>query len=850
MTRLALRMLRLRPTSVVATLLALGFAVAVVTMWGVMLQSGVLAKGVPQRYAAATVVVARARLSVTDGTGEDRDIESSPLPEGGHVPVSVVSAIAGVPGVRTAIVDDATPSRVVSKGTSEAVQIHPWSAAPLTPFVLRSGSAPVSRDRVVVDQRLATKLGLHPGQRMVLALQGGPRSFTVSGIAAASGRPPQVLTVFATDSQAAAVSRYPGQVGVIGVFAEPGVDVRRLAIAVTKALPRVPADPAGAYLRTYLGADRGNVETATQGSGGEALIAVSSVAGGSTLMIAIIVIAGTVGLSVTERRRDIALLRAVGATPRQVRRMVVRETALLGLIAGAAAIWPGLLGARLLREQFISHGLVSDTFELHVSWLPPFAAVAAAMLVALAAAWIASVRASHIRPTEALGETRVERSGISVFRAALGLVALAGGVTLCIVSTRVSGAAAASMTVPTVFTLVVAVAMFSPLVIRFATMTVGRALRAAGVTGRLAGANTAAASGRLSAVVSSVVLAVALGGSMWFVPTSEQHAAATQAKAGLVADYVITSPSPGLPPSAVAAIQHAEGVVAESGVVRSTILGPQDGVTDYSAQGLDVAGLGHTVDLGVVSGSTSDLVGNSVALDEQTARALHVGIGAEFHGWYGDGVPAVLHVVAIYTRGLGFASLTVPRNTLIGHTASRTDDVIFVATARHTPQTGSAIRGVLHHVAPGASLRTTASYRAALERSSAPGTWTNQLIAASLLVYGIIAAVNALAMYALARRREFAILRLAGTTRRQVLRMVQLEHVLLLGLSLLVGAMVSAATLVPTVNGLTGSLVPYIPVAGWVLVIGGVVLLGGLTMLLPVRRALRMRPVDAIGIRE
>jgi putative ABC transport system permease protein len=93
-------------------------------------------------------------------------------------------------------------------------------------------------------------------------------------------------------------------------------------------------------------------------------------------------------------------------------------------------------------------------------------------------------------------------------------------------------------------------------------------------------------------------------------------------------------------------------------------------------------------------------------------------------------------------------------------------------------------------------------------------------------------------------------LRLSGTTRRQVLRMVRMEQALLLGMALAIGAVIAAATLLPTVHGLTGSATPYIPVPGWVAVIGGLLLLGVGATMLPTRRALRMRPVAAIGLRE
>jgi putative ABC transport system permease protein len=131
--------------------------------------------------------------------------------------------------------------------------------------------------------------------------------------------------------------------------------------------------------------------------------------------------------------------------------------------------------------------------------------------------------------------------------------------------------------------------------------------------------------------------------------------------------------------------------------------------------------------------------------------------------------------------------------------------------------------------------------------------WTNQVVTAVLLGYVVIAAANSLAMYALARRREFATLRLAGTTRRQILRMVHAEQILLLGLALFTGGAIAAATLLPMVKGITGRAVPYIPWQGWLAVIGGVVLLGVLATTVPVRRVLRSQrtnPVADIGVRE
>jgi len=142
-------------------------------------------------------------------------------------------------------------------------------------------------------------------------------------------------TVFVDDSEAEALAGHPGWAEVIGVVAEPGVDRTALTNAVAAALPPTADRAVDAYPRVYAGPERGVVESPDVADGREFVIAVSSVFGGATLLIAILVIAGTVGLSVKQRHRDIALLRAIAATPRQVRRLVIREAVVL-------ACWPAL----------------------------------------------------------------------------------------------------------------------------------------------------------------------------------------------------------------------------------------------------------------------------------------------------------------------------------------------------------------------------------------------------------------------------------------------------------------------------------------------------------------------------
>jgi putative ABC transport system permease protein len=601
----------------------------------------------------------------------------------------------------------------------------------------------------------------------------------------------------------------------------------------------------------YAGAARGRAESLDVENAQGFVIAISSVFGSATLMIAAFVIASTVGLSVRQRQRDIALLRALAATPRQVRRMVIRETAAIGAAASAAGIWPGLVAVGWLRGQLVTRGMVPPDFRTELSWVPPLVAAAAALLAAVAAAWIASLRASRIRPTEALTESTVERASSGLGRPALGLLALAGGATLCVLSESVNAANAPAIALGTVFVLAVAVALLSPLLIRASAGTFGRALRLTGITGRLAAANAAASARRLSAVVSSLVLAVALSGSLWFVLGSAEHVAGQQASAGLLASTIITPPPPGLPAGIATTVARDDGVIAASGVVRSSMLALQDSnVAAVTAQGLQPAALSRTVDLEVTGGTLAALHGNTVAVDALTAQGLHLSVGSWFRGWFGDGAPARLRVVAIYARGLGFAQMTLPHALLLAHTTTQMDSAAFVATRAGDQEANRVLRPQLARLAPGASALPRQAYQVSLDQNLVQNAWADRVLVGVLVIYVAIAAANTLIMYALDRGRELAALRLAGTTRRQLIGMVRLEQALLLGLVLTLGVAIAAATLIPMVTGITGSSTPYIPLSEGIAVTGGVILLSYLATAIPIRRLLKIPPVQAISSRE
>ena len=126
------------------------------------------------------------------------------------------------------------------------------------------------------------------------------------------------------------------------------------------------------------------------------------------MFIAVFVVASTLGLSIQQREREIALLRAVAATPGQIRRMIAWEAAIVALAGSAAGIWPGIVFGRALAHGLMRHGIVPPNFTLDYDWLPAAAAIIGGVAAALLAVLAAGRRAARVPPTLALTDAAAE----------------------------------------------------------------------------------------------------------------------------------------------------------------------------------------------------------------------------------------------------------------------------------------------------------------------------------------------------------------------------------------------------------------------------------------------------------
>ena len=841
MNGLARASIRFRPASFAGTFVALAVAATVVTACASMMQTGLTAQVQPIRYADAPIVVAAdqfARRIV--GSGDDRDEVAAPLPEGARLDAALAERIAGVPGVARAIPDLAVP---LGGDGLPAVTGHDWSTTGLSTdsaALLVDGRAPGDGE-AVVDQATAQAAGLGVGDMVSLVAPDGAHRFRISGLAAAPaptavGSPGAGTgTAWFADGVAASLAAHPGRADAIAVFPADDVNARGLAADLRDAL--------GPDVMVRTGSGRGDIEAPEVLEARELLTAIGGSFGGTVTFAAVFVVMSTVALAIGQRRRELALLRAIGATPKQIRRMVASEALLVAPIAGAAGILPGVLLSRWWFDQLVDRGAVPHGVEFSTGWIPAATAIGAGLLAALAGGYAAARRPARTRPSQALGEAAVERRRLGIIRTVLGVAAVSGGAALAIVSFEANGDDAALASLGVVMTFLTAIALLGPVIARAAIAVLGIPVRRGGAAGSLAAANSRANTRRLASAITPIALVIGSSGVLLFIQSTIADATKADIRHGVVAEYVVTASGPGLPGGVDEQARSVPGVDAAVAVLRSDVLYHAHGDIEVAAA-IAVTGdpsrLGAVLDLGVTEGSLAELGEGTVALDHLLAGTMDADVGETVDLRLGDGTRISPRVVAIYDRGLGLGQVLLPRRVLAPHVRAAFDSQILVSVAEGAD--ASAVEEGLRDLGvPGVSVTDRHGYASRVDEDLEVNAWANRVMVAIFGGLAAVAAVNTLVMVVLDRRREVALLRLTGTTRRQVRAMFRWEAAIVAITGIGLGAAISWITLLGFARGATGG-TPYVPPAQAIGIVGVTAALAFGAMAVPSWKLIRRQP--------
>ncbi|MFE5086236.1 FtsX-like permease family protein [Streptomyces mirabilis] len=849
MLRYALRTVRARKGGFLGAFFALMCAAALITACGTLLETGLRGTIATERYAAAPVVVSADQnvhqTTVKHKKGKTKvKHKAKPIAERAWLPGDLATELRKVPGVRevvpelTFLAEPLAPGGAVDK--DRPAYGHAWDSAALTPYTLTTGTAPKADGDLVIDRRLAERAHLEPGDRLTVQSTQSPRTYRVTGIAAPAHEVRHQTALFFSTAEARRLAAHPGQVTAFGVLPAKGTDAAVLKRSVSTALHGTKA-PHGTTAQVSAGDGRGPVEFLDAAAARTKLVSMGGAMGGTSLLVAVLVVVGTFALSVQQRHRELALLRAIAATSGQIRALLGREALIVGAAAGTTGALAGLPLGSWLHGRFVAMGAVPATLQHTVSVFPPFAALAATLLGAWAAARISSRRIARIRPAEALAEARAERTRPAWGRILAGVALLAGGAVLvAVLSVLRTEPASTPVTFLAVVVLASSVALLGPLLVRAAVAVLGGPLALTGPSSRLARANLRGHAARMASVVTPLTLLIGMTCTVLFVQPTLGNAARAQAREGIRADWVVAAQGPGVPAEAARRLRTQHDTVTE--VVRTTV---RVGLDKYAAQGVTPGGLTRTWDPDVTAGSLKKLTEDTVAVSELAADQLHLKPGSPLKLTLGDGTPATPTVVAVYAKGLGFGDLTFAHDLIARHVDNPLAASVLVSTARTQTQLATTLREFpgIHVLAPAAA----DSIQAARQQANAE---VNYLAMGLVLAFTAIAVVNTLAMSVSERVREFALLRLAGATRRQVLGMLRMEALSVLLLATALGSGIALAVLTAFSVGMTGEAAPAVTPLVYVAVVALAGLLALVATALPGRVALRVSPVTVATAKE
>jgi putative ABC transport system permease protein len=602
---------------------------------------------------------------------------------------------------------------------------RPWSALGLDGQSLQQGRAPAADDEVAVP---VDTPGAVLGDSVPVVTDGGLSQYRIVGIVSRGPQP----AVFFTDARAAVLSP---RIDALALT-RPPQDVRavvgdRALVLTGQARARLDAN------REPDARDRNNANT------------IVGIALGFAAFVAIFVVASTFAFAVAQRRAEFALLRATGATPGQIRRLVYAEALLVAVVASAAGALAGPSLGRWLLPFAAPPWISTPSTADWPGWTAFFTGALVALLGSLAAAW----RAGRVRPGEALRETVVEPRIMPVTRWVLGAGVL-GTALVTMAVTAIGDPASATNRktyMPVVMLLVAAAGLLAPALVRPVARVLGAPLaRLRGASGLVASTSARASARRTAAIAAPVLVTVGLAASLLTASALTDTAKAALNRPPVAAEHMVVPTGGG-------------------------------GLDRELVRALPGAALSTPTSLYTLESETALTRRQAFAVtwvpdDAIVAAAdLELPVGSTAHVWLADGSPASLRVIGVLPLGS-------PSDALVGagNAFSALPSVAYISGNIMIP--------------PGHNARLSDFS----ERSDSPSRTGLLVVLAIILGYCALSLVNTLLMAAPDRAGERRTLRLLGATHWQVLRATALETLI----AVVIGVALAALCATVGVGGL------------------------------------------------
>ncbi|MGY1745926.1 ABC transporter permease [Blastococcus sp. SYSU D00695] len=768
-----------------------------------------------------------------------------------YVPADLVDEIAAVDGVAAVegyvqaegvyILD--RDGDVLDTGGAPGLGVSWVTEQSVSPSTLVDGREATAPGEVMIDTNAAEETGyrvgdtialLTPGPRIEAELVGTFRFGDEGGLAGAT------LTAFdATTAQELLTA--PGQFTGISIAAADGVSDDELAERVATAV--------GAEYDVKTATEQAD-SLATDFSEGLAFFNVFLlVFAGVALFVGTFIILNTFSMLVAQRTKELALLRALGASRAQVTRSVLGEALVLGVLGSTVGLAAGYGIAAGLRALFGSFGLTLDGALVFAADTVVWSYVIGVAVTVLAA-YLPARRAARTPPVAAMRDDVVAEERGLRRRTVIGVVLAGAGVLALVAGTLTDdGSNAASLVGVGALALILGATALSPVLARPFLRVVGAVLpRFFGTTGRLAQENAVRNPRRTAATASALMIGLALVSAFSVIGASTNKSIDALIAGSVRADFVVSS-SGGQPfsPAVEQDLAAVDGVDAITPLRWGQV--QLDGETAL-LNAVDPAGLDRSIELTFSSGSSDGLADNGLLVDEQTAEDRGWSVGDTVEALSVDGRVQELVVGGVFETNQVVGSTVVSLDTLGGAGGVALDRFLFVDLADGVAP--SDVRPAMEEALtayPIVDLKDRGEFS---DEQKGQVDQLLLLINAMLVLSVIIAAlgiVNTLAMSVIERTREIGLLRAVGLGRGQLRRMVRLEAVVISVYGAVLGIVLGTAFGVALSRALSdqgiSELAVPAPRMGAFLLVAAVI--GVLAAVGPARRAARLKVLDAIA---
>ncbi len=568
---------------------------------------------------------------------------------------------------------------------------------------------------------------------------------------------------------------------------------------------------------------------------------------GIALFVGTFIIANTFTMLVAQRTKELALMRAVGASRRQVTRSVLIEAFVVGTVAGVTGLVAGIGIGAGLRSLLGSFGAAMPDGPLVITPGTVVAALAVGIVITVLAAWLPGRRAAKIPPVAAMSSVHAQATTKSlVLRNTFGALFSAAGVAVVLAATSMDTDSAQGPMGLGAVLLIIGVFILTPLLSRPLIAAAAPVLRVFGVSGKLARQNSVRNPRRTAATASALMIGLTLITGMTVMAGSLQTAIDKMASSAVRADYVVSmaNRSP-LSPKVATELAAVDGVTASSPLrnAESRI----DGRTEFLT-GVNGPVIGKLTDLKVQDGQFK-VDRTHVVVDKERAKEYGWRAGSGFTAHYEDGKAQKLTVAGIYEGNELLNGIIVDNSAVTPHLKDPADMQVMVKTADGA---SGAVKDKLEK-----ALGNNPAIKVQDKQDISNGiakmftTMLNMLygLLGMAVIVAVLGVINTLAMSVFERSQEIGMLRAIGLDRKAVKRMVRLESLVIslfggvLGIGLGVFFGWAAGELLGTKMPTYELVLPWGRMTVFLLLAAAV---GVLAALWPARRAARLNMLAAI----